>query len=160
MHLKIKYRSATKHVTQATRILVIMWLPVGSVVVMWQTSVLSSSLKTILNTVLETDRYMPVYHTGTSFCSWITYPHINIYIIYPKYIFFPVFLTVYPCFAFKKSIGTSKFPFRVLTKYVLYLPTFPDYGCIREFLLLSDIVQLLQVHSDETNDDRSCGKCF
>jgi hypothetical protein len=29
--------------------------------------------------VLEMGRYMPVYHTGTSFCSWISYRNLSIY---------------------------------------------------------------------------------
>jgi hypothetical protein len=66
----------------------------------------------MLHPVLDMGRYMPVYHTGTSF-----FPEFHIctyqYILYP-FIFFHFFLTVYPCFAFKKYTGTSKLPFRVL----------------------------------------------
>jgi len=31
--------------------------------------------------VFEMGRYMPVYHTGTSFCSWISYRHLSMYTI-------------------------------------------------------------------------------
>jgi hypothetical protein len=36
---------------------------------------------------------------------------INIYYIH---LTFSILLTAYPCFAFKKNTGTSKFPFRAL----------------------------------------------
>jgi hypothetical protein len=59
-------------------------------------------------------QYMPVYRTGTSFCSWISYRHLSIYrLIYP-FIFFQLSGGIYPCFAFKKYTGTSKFLFRAL----------------------------------------------
>jgi hypothetical protein len=57
--------------------------------------------------VLEMGRYMPVYHTGT-FCSWISYRHLSIYIISTD------FFSIVPCLAFKKYTGTPKFPFRAL----------------------------------------------
>jgi hypothetical protein len=60
---------------------------------------------------LEMGRCMPVYHTGTS-CSWFQLALINrpIYCIH--------FLTVYPCFAFKKCTGTSKFQFWALLRFI------------------------------------------
>jgi hypothetical protein len=54
----------------------------------------------------------PVYHTGTSFCSWISYRHLSI--CTTSISLFSTYLTLYPCFTFKKYTGTSKFPFRAL----------------------------------------------
>jgi hypothetical protein len=47
----------------------------------------------------------------------ISYRHLPIYI----YLSFSTFLTVYPCFDFKRNTGTSKFPFRALVYYMTYL---------------------------------------
>jgi hypothetical protein len=69
----------------------------------------------VMETVLEMSRYIPVYHTGTSLCSWISYPHLSIHTMY-IHSSFSIFLTVYPCFAFKKYTGTSKFPFWALNR--------------------------------------------
>jgi hypothetical protein len=55
--------------------------------------------------------YARMPYRNTSFCSWISYHHLNMYYIY---LCFSIFLTVYPCFAFKKYGGTSKFPFWAL----------------------------------------------
>jgi hypothetical protein len=54
--------------------------------------------------------YMPVYHTGISFCSWISSWHFSVYRHYIP-LSFSIFLTVYPCFAFKNYTGTSRFHF-------------------------------------------------
>jgi hypothetical protein len=57
-------------------------------------------------------RYIPVYHTRTSFSCSISYQYLLIYIT-STYLF-PFFLMVYSCFAFKKYTGTFKCSFQVL----------------------------------------------
>jgi hypothetical protein len=54
--------------------------------------------------LLEMGRNVPVYHTGTSYCSWISYRHLPIYTI-SIYIF--QFSDGDHCFAFKKHTITS-----------------------------------------------------
>jgi hypothetical protein len=67
----------------------------------------------LLNSLLEMGRFVPVYLTRTSFFSWIPYRHLSIYT--SVYLFF-IFLTLYPCFAFKKNTGTTKFAFQALVR--------------------------------------------
>jgi hypothetical protein len=59
-------------------------------------------------------RNMPEYRTGTSICFWILNRHLPVRTI--CIYLFPIFLTVYPCFAFKKYTGTFNFPFRAPIK--------------------------------------------
>jgi hypothetical protein len=56
-------------------------------------------------------RYMPVHHTETSFCSWISYRHIIFYYIQLPLSFF---LTAYPCFVSRGSSGS------IVSGYGLY----------------------------------------
>jgi hypothetical protein len=64
-------------------------------------------------TVLKLGRYMPVYHTGTTFCSWISCRYLTTHTV-PIYLFSFFFLAVYLSFAFKNYTSTSEFPFRAL----------------------------------------------
>jgi hypothetical protein len=65
-----------------------------------------------------TARNGPVY-AGTPyrnfFPSWISYRHSSPTIFIYR---FPFFLAAYPCFAFKKETGSSKFPFRALLLHI------------------------------------------
>jgi hypothetical protein len=90
--------------------------------------------------IMISARNGPVY-AGIPYWNFLSFLNfilalINIYYIHLS--FFPIFLTAYPCFAFKNYIGTSKFPFRALimiiyvvnkkqygggTKYSLYFPS-------------------------------------
>jgi hypothetical protein len=54
---------------------------------------------------------MTVYHTETPLFLNFIQTVINVHY---NHLSFSVFLAVYPCFAFKKYTGTSKFPFRAL----------------------------------------------
>jgi hypothetical protein len=45
--------------------------------------------------VLEIGRFMPVYHTGNSFCSWISYRHLSVFIYYIHLLFFSPFFWRY-----------------------------------------------------------------
>jgi hypothetical protein len=65
-----------------------------------------------LSPVLEMSRYMLVYHTELLFVLNFIPVLTNICYIH---LYFPICLTVYPCFAFKEYIGTSTFPFRALS---------------------------------------------
>jgi hypothetical protein len=68
---------------------------------------------TVLEPLLQIGRYMWVYRTWTSLCSWISYRHLPIYTL-SSYLF-TFFLMVYPCFAFRKCT-THKLEFRALVK--------------------------------------------
>jgi hypothetical protein len=56
-------------------------------------------LVTEIQPVLEMGRYLPVHRIGTSFFLNFMPAHIIIHCIHLS---FSIFLTVYPCFAFKK----------------------------------------------------------
>jgi hypothetical protein len=58
---------------------------------------------------------MPVYRNFFLFLNFVP-ALINTYGYYIS-VPFSIFLAVYPCFAFKKYTGTSKFPYRVLGLY-------------------------------------------
>jgi hypothetical protein len=70
--------------------------------------------KDTIKTSDRNGRYRLVYHTGTLLFLNVIQALINTYYIHLS--FFLHFLTVYPCFAFEKYEGTSKFPFRALNK--------------------------------------------
>jgi len=48
-----------------------------------------------LNIVFEMEWYMVNYHTGTSFCSWISYRHLSVFVYYIHLFFFSPFFWLY-----------------------------------------------------------------
>jgi hypothetical protein len=56
------------------------------------------------------DQYMPVYHTGTSSCSWISYRHLTVYTI----LICPFPFLRYILVSLLRGTGTSKLPFQAL----------------------------------------------